>query len=443
MTVPSRQAHHLQLAHNSIQQALNWFASKRRHWNYPPNTELQNAVRSEIQALKAALGKIEEPVIRIATFGLVSRGKSAVINALVGQKVLTTGPLHGVTQWPQSIRWTSGDKVQIELIDTPGLDEIAGEARTQMAQEVAYQADLILFIIAGDITRTEFDALCDLKKSRKPLLLVFNKIDLYPDQDRDSIFQQLQDLGKNYQQLPIFSADEIIGVSAEPPSIPVRLEYGNRPAEETWETPPPQIDNLRQKILDILNQEGRSLLALNALIQTQKAEEAIAEKTVNIRQAEAEQIIWKYAQYKALAVAINPIGLLDIAGGIIADLFLIRALARLYGLPITSFEAGKLWQQIVIGTGGLLLSELGSSLLLGFNKTGYFWESAGSFTSYASAAFLQAGIAGYSAYRVGQAAKVYLANGCSWGPLGASTAIAAILDDLDPQTFMYRILRPD
>jgi len=59
-------------------------------------------------------------VIRIAAFGLVSRGKSAVLNALLGQKILQTGPLNGVTQWPRSVRWVANEKgkVQVELIDT-------------------------------------------------------------------------------------------------------------------------------------------------------------------------------------------------------------------------------------------------------------------------------------------------------------------------------------
>ncbi|MFN9175398.1 MAG: GTPase [Synechocystis sp.] len=104
----------LQTAIASIQQSLNWYTSLRRHGNYPPNLELQGAVREDIQTLKRALEKLEQRVFKIATFGLVSRGKSTVINALLGEKRLETGPLHGVTQWPQSIRWCSNDKIQID-----------------------------------------------------------------------------------------------------------------------------------------------------------------------------------------------------------------------------------------------------------------------------------------------------------------------------------------
>jgi hypothetical protein len=248
-------------------------------------------------------------------------------------------------------------------------------------------------------------------------------------------------LGQNHQNLPIFSADDIVRVAADPPPLPVRFEFPNAVMQETWEMPEPQIAELRQKILQILNQEGRSLLAINALVQTQKAEENIARKTLAIRQAEADEIIGKYAQYKALAVAMNPIAVLDLFGGFVTDLFLIRSLARLYGLPITSFKAGQLWQKILISSGSLMGAEIASSVILGFSKTASLLESPGSFTTYASTAFLQGGIAGYTAYIVGQATKTYLSQGCSWGTWGASTVIADILSQVDSQTFVYRILQ--
>lgn len=417
----------LQTAIASIQQSLNWYTSLRRHWNYPPNLELQGAVREDIQTLKRALEKLEQRVFKIATFGLVSRGKSTVINALLGEKRLETGPLHGVTQWPQSIRWCSNDKIQIDLIDTPGLDEIAGSARAEMAQTVAQQADLILFVVAGDITRTEFNALQDLYQARKPILLVFNKIDLYPEQDQSQIFAQLQALTPDGESTPIFSPQEIILVAADPPPIAVRLEYTNRPSEERWEKPEPHLDSLRQKIFTLLNQDGNRLIALNALRMAEQAEQAIAQKTIALREIEADRLISKYIQYKALAIAVNPFAILDLGGSLLSDLFLIRGLARLYGLPITSYEAGRIWKKVMIGAGGILLSQWLSALFLGFQKTASLFESPGNLTAYASGALLQAGIAGYSAYIVGQGAKLYLAQGSSWGTTGTSTAIATLL----------------
>ncbi|MDF2387318.1 GTP-binding protein [Nostoc ellipsosporum NOK] len=432
---------HLNRARASLRQALSWYGYLRKSGQFSSNPELAGLVKPELEALNATLNKLDSNVIRIAAFGLVSRGKSAVLNALLGDKILQTGPLNGVTQWPRSVRWQPGGKVQVELIDTPGLDEIEGESRAQMAREVARQADLILFVVSGDITRTEYQALLELRQAQKPLILVFNKIDLYPDVDRAAIYKNLQELGAGYAAKPLLP-DEIVMVAAEPAPMEVRVEWPDGRVSYEWETPPTQVEELQQTILNILNREGRSLLALNALIQARDAEAAIAQKTIDLREEEAEDIIWQFTKYKALAVMLNPIAFLDILGGTVADLALIRSLARLYGLPMTSYEASKILKTILFSSGGLLLSELGSSFLLGLGKSTAALasgENPTNITAYAGGAIAQAGIAAYGAYSVGKAAQVYLEKGCTWGQLGASTVIAEILSQVDHNTILYRL----
>ncbi len=444
----NQQESHLNRARASLRQAMSWYSHLRNNRQSSSNPELQALLKPDLEVLTSTLNKLDQDVIRIAAFGLVSRGKSAVLNALLGQRILQTGPLNGVTQWPRSIRWIPSEKgkVQVELIDTPGLDEIEGQARAQMARDVARQADLILFVVAGDITRTEYQALCELRQAQKPLILVFNKIDLYPDQDRQAIYQNLQQMGagtpsgRRLQNL--LSDDEIVMVAAEPALLEVRVEWPDGQVTHEWETPPPQVDELKQKILSILNREGRSLLALNALIQAREAEAAIAHKTIELRQRQAEDLIWQYAKYKALVVGLNPIAFLDLLGGAVADLALIRSLARLYGLPMTSYEAAKILKTILFSSGGLLLGELGSSLLFGLGKSTAAiasGENPTNLSAYAGAALTQAGIAGYGAYAVGQAAQVYLERGCTWGQLGASTVIQEILNQVEPNTILYRL----
>lgn len=438
---------HFNRARASLRQALSWYSHLRKP-KQPSSSELPAALKTELDVLTSTLSKLDQGVICIAVFGLVSRGKSAVLNALLGQKILQTGPLNGVTQFPRSVRWVPKEKgkVQVELIDTPGLDEIEGQARAQMARDVARQADLILFVVAGDITRTEYQALCELRQAQKPLILVFNKIDLYPDRDRQAIYQNLQQLGaggtsgRRLQQL--LTTEEIVLVAADPAPLEVRVEWPDGEVTYEWETPLPQVDELKQKILGILNREGRSLLALNALIQARDAEEKIASKTIELRHSEAEDLIWKYTKYKALAVGLNPIAFLDLLGGAVADLALIRSLARLYGLPMTSYEAAKILKTILFSSGGLLLGELGSSLLLGLGKSTAaiaLGENPTNLSAYGGAVIAQAGIAGYGAYAVGQAAQVYLEQGCTWGQLGASTVIQEILNQVEPQTILYRL----
>jgi hypothetical protein len=231
-------------------------------------------------------------------------------------------------------------------------------------------------------------------------------------------------------------------ISAEPAPMEVRVEYPDGSITSEWETPPPQVDELKQTILNILNREGRSLLALNALIQARESEENIAQKTVHIREKEAEDIIWRFSQYKALAIGLNPIAFLDIIGGLITDLALIRALAKLYGLPMTSYEASELLKTILFSSGGLLLSEIGSSFILGLGKSAAAIASGDNpfnITTFFGSAIAQGGIAGYGAYTVGKAAQLYLEKGCTWGQLGANTVIQEILSQVDKNTILYRL----
>lgn len=418
-------------------------------------------MQAQIDNLSATLERLDGGLIRIAAFGLVSRGKSAVLNALMGQKILATGPIHGVTQWPRSVQWDVGGNLAVELIDTPGLDEVEGQARSQMARNVANAADLILFVVSDDITRTEYEALCELRRTQKPVILVFNKIDLYPECDRQAIYRQLKQLAsaKRKRQMPEVDSDwileekperdrlphqeDIVMVAAEPAPMQVRVEWPDGRVSYELETPPAQIEELKDKILQVVREQGRSLLAINALVQAKIAQEELANSSIEARQEQAETLIWRFAQYKALAVALNPIAVFDLFGGAIADLLLIRSLARLYGLPMTGYEAGKLWQQILFSSSGLFLGELANGLFMGFGKSAAAIVGAsgdiGGITGYAGAAIAQASMAGFGTYKVGQAAQVYLEQGCTWGPLGANTVIQDILSQVEPNTVLYRL----
>ncbi|MEL7244221.1 MAG: GTPase, partial [Cyanobacteria bacterium J06573_2] len=64
----------------------------------------------EIGDLEAMLTKLESMVIQIAAFGMVGRGKSSLLNAMVGQEVFETGPLHGVTRDAQTVNWTISEE---------------------------------------------------------------------------------------------------------------------------------------------------------------------------------------------------------------------------------------------------------------------------------------------------------------------------------------------
>jgi uncharacterized protein len=427
-------------ARASLQQSLSRYAADKVGTVSP-------SLQGDLDTLAATLAKLEQNNYRIAVFGLVSRGKSAVLNALVGEKLLETGPLNGVTRFPRSIPWSPDGVTKIDLIDTPGLDEIDGDARAKMSAEVVGQADLILFVIAGDITQLEYQALRELRQAHKPLLLVFNKADLYPEQEQQEIYQQLRNLSDNslgdelLQRL--VSADEVVMVAADPTPIQVRIEYPDGTKKFEWEKPAPQIDPLKTKIQELLAREGRSLLAINALVQARSAQTNLAKNTLSDLQAEANSLVWQFARYKAVAVAANPIAIFDVLGGIFVDFMLIRSLAKLYNLPMTKYELQKLLSGILFSSGSLLLGELVTGIAFGVGKTTALLIGTSvnfaALPGYLGAGAIQGAIAGYGAYMVGKAAQTYLAAGCTWGQLGANTVIREILDRVDDATIISRL----
>lgn len=405
-------------------------------WHQTHHQLLQAEIQPELEALRTLTQKLDQGLIQIAAFGLVSRGKSTVLNALFGESLFPTGPLHGVTQWPRSARWSTGDQasVRFELIDTPGLDEVDGLAQAEIAKTVAQQADLILFVAAGELTATEHQALRELRTARKPLLLVLNKMDLFPDA-ADTI---LPPLLADPQLQGLLTPSEVVTIAAEPAPTQVRVEWPDGHITYEWQASPPQIEPLRQRLLTLLNQEGRSLLALNVLRQAEQVEQAIAARVVVLQSSQAEALLWKFARLKALAVALGPFGWLDVGGSLVADLALIRGLAMVYGLPMTYRGAGQAWGKILWSFASLCLAEVCSTAFFGLNSIS---EGLGSVGSYMGGAAAQAGVAAYGAWLVGQAAQAYLQQGCTWGTYGPSLVIQTICSHLPTDTILSRLWR--
>jgi hypothetical protein len=418
----------------------------------------QAGLESEIEGLTTLLDKLEDSCIQIAAFGMVGRGKSSVLNALLGTPVFETGALHGVTRSSHTANWqlsqeavgdngqdilrvalpSSIGKSQIQLIDTPGIDEVDGETREALAHQVARQVDLILFMIAGDMTKVEFDALSQLRNVGKPMLLVFNKIDQYPEADRQEIYRKIRD--ERVKQL--LSPEEIVMVAASPlVAQAVRRADGTmnvqrRPGK-------PQVDELKLKILEILHREGKSLVALNSMLYADDVNERVVSRKMAIREESANQIIWKATITKAVAIALNPLTVVDVLTATIVDVVMILTLSRLYGISMTQQGALGLLQKIAIGMGGIGASELLVSLGLGSLKSllGLSAPATGgiSLAPYVSVALTQAGVAGVSSYAIGQVTKSYLVQGASWGPDGPKAVVTRILSSLDETSILNRI----
>ena len=86
-------------------------------------------LQSEFDAIETMLEKLRQEEIHIAVFGRVGAGKSSLLNALVGSEIFETSPLHGMTRDARQVGWQTAGADHVQLIDTPGIDEMDGEER--------------------------------------------------------------------------------------------------------------------------------------------------------------------------------------------------------------------------------------------------------------------------------------------------------------------------
>ena len=429
----------------------------------------RTGLESDLSHLHGVLDKLKNQVIHIAVFGMVGRGKSSLLNALVGQPVFQTGPLHGVTQQAEGVVWhieTSQESqesqasqepddpapnsqiyraqlsgpstAQVELIDTPGIDEVEGKQRQEIAHKIARQADLILFVIAGDLTQLEHNALSQLCQAGKPVLLVFNKADQYPATDQAQILEKLQTAHLN----GLLPPENVVAAAAAPLRVrAIRQQDGTlRTHRERGEA---DVAALKLKILEILQREGKALIALNTLLYADDVNQRIVEQKLILRDRAADDTIWKTVLTKSIAVALNPITVVDLLSGAAIDVALIIALAKLYGLEMTQRGATELLKKIAVSLGGLTLSELvitfGLSGLKSVLAAAAIPTGGLTASPYVSVALAQATVSGVSTYAIAQVTKTYLANGASWGKGGPKAVVSDILSDLDEASIMRQI----
>jgi small GTP-binding protein len=277
----------------AIQEELNYKQAQdslRSLVNHLDLTEQeQKGLEIGLTHLTTLLERLDQSVVQIAAFGMVGRGKSSVLNALLGRDIFVTGALHGVTRTIDSANWQLSQdptyqgiqrltlhgqgNTQIQLIDTPGIDEVDGQTRELLACQMAKQVDLIMFIVAGDITQVEFKALSQLREAGKPMILVFNKIDQFSGTDRLAIYEKIRD--ERVKEL--ISPEEIVMVAASPLiTQAVRGTDGQIKPQRSRGNP--QIDPLKLKILEILDREGKSLVALNTMLYADTMNEQIVER---------------------------------------------------------------------------------------------------------------------------------------------------------------------
>jgi len=321
----------------------------------------QSLLGGPLAALDAQLERLEARRLRLAVFGRVGVGKSSLINALVGESVVATDVAHGCTRHQQTVPWPLpiAGLAALELVDTPGIDEIDGAGRARLAERVCRGADLVLLVLDGDLTRVDLEALRAMACSGKPLLLVLNRCDTWPEQERSALLRAIDarlaaDLPAGRAPLPV------VAVAAAPRRA--RLLADGRVRSETL---PAEVQPLHRRLVSLLERDGPLLLAINSLQAAERFQVQLQRERLGLGRRAAQGLIGRYAALKATGVAANPLLLVDLAGALACDTALVTQLARLYGLPIDGPTARRLLARLSRQNALLGGAQLGLQLLLG------------------------------------------------------------------------------
>lgn len=343
---------------------------------------------------------------RIVIFGTGSAGKTSVINALLGRNAGKTGAAIGTTSARQEYAYQGIDfsavgitpihsetkvKRQISLLDTSGTQEMGaiGQQRELEALRIAQNADLIIFVTAGDLTNSEYRELDRLAGLGKRVILALNKTDLYLPCDRENVLTKLKERTQHFLA-PI----DIIAIAAQPSPIKVR-QYVNAEAsdrhdatKEWWEDLPPDVNSLKERIEAILSNEWEDLLIHNTHLQIQNLLQETNGAINYERRQDAATIINRYQLIAATTVFANPIPAIDLLAGAAINTQMLIDLAKIYDRNLNFKQAQQIGLTIAQQLFQLGCIEIATSAIASFFKVNALTYAIGGSMQAVTAAYL-------------------------------------------------------
>ena len=83
--------------------------------------------------------------------------------------------------------------------------------------------------------------------------------------------------------------------AARPTRSQAKIRLPDGSTKTVWERPEPIIEPLKVRILDVLESEGKALVALNTLLLAGDLHAEILDRKVRIRDEAADRLIWNFA----------------------------------------------------------------------------------------------------------------------------------------------------
>jgi len=235
------------------------------------------AAPDDLATLQKSLAQLDE-LFLLVVVGEFNSGKSAVINALLGQSLLeegvtpTTTQVHLLKYGAEMTREPTEEYVlalslpvdflnEINIVDTPGTNAII-RRHEEITQDFVPRSDLVLFVTSADrpFTESERSFMERIRSWGKKVVVIVNKVDILENENQ---IQEVQDfIAENAKALLGF-VPQVFPVSAK---LALQAKNETDPATQTrlWATS--RFEPLEGYILQSLDQESRiQLKFLNPL----------------------------------------------------------------------------------------------------------------------------------------------------------------------------------
>ena len=199
----------------------------------------------------------------VSLIGKTNSGKSTLLNNLANEKIAITTPKTQTTRTAIKAIINS-ENSQIIIIDTPGIHKeksVLSKTMIHTAINSVLDADVILFLIEAtekDISEENFSVIEKIKNSKKPCILLINKVDLVK---KDRVFSIIEKYKVQYDFKSIIPISALNGKNTDivikeiEKLLPVGPKYyeDDEYTDQTVRELAAEI--IREKALKLLNDE--------------------------------------------------------------------------------------------------------------------------------------------------------------------------------------------
>jgi GTPase SAR1 family protein len=416
-----------------------WLLRAKTAKKQPLTAILLPVKREEVEQAIATINQLVKDLEAEAPEHDISELKQEVeeLPTLLERQELKIAITGGKTVGKTSLTKTLAESEFATKIDWLETEALLTEKTQQeiTAKEKALTTDLVLFVVAGDLTDAQWQILQQLKQSRQRVLLIFNKQDLYAPEEKIYIEQQLQQ-----RVAEIIAPEDVIAISTVPKAIKVLRQQEDGSVQESIEQPEAQISNLNSRLITILAQEREQLIWVTTWRRAIELKQQAQEILNQVRRDRALPIIEQYQWIAAGAAFANPVAALDLLATAAISTQMLVDLGGIYRQKFSVEQA-----QTATGTLGKLMVQLGlvelsTQAIAGILKSNAFTYVAGGAVQGVSAAYLTR-IAGLSLIEYFQEQEVNLDEQESFNLARFTAKLQQVFQQNQRKTFLNNFVQ--